>query len=71
MGRRAVKGKNSSKGNYSCRGNYKSSYSYKRGNYKKNEGEIQDKKALNALFNKIIQYLIINSYISTIIKLYI
>ena len=37
----------------------------------KEEGEIQDKEALDALFNEIIQYLVINSYISTITELYI
>ena len=37
---------------------------------KEEEGEIQDKEALDALFNKIVQYSIINSYISAIIKLY-
>ncbi len=38
---------------------------------KDKEGDIQDKEALDALFNKIIQYLIINNYISAITKLYI
>ena len=38
---------------------------------KDKEGEIWDKKALNTLFNKMVQYLVINSYISTITELYI
>ena len=37
---------------------------------KDKEGEIGDKEALNALFNKIIRYLVINNYIFTITKLY-
>ena len=38
---------------------------------KKDKGEIWDEEALDALFNEIIQYLVINSYISAIIELYI
>ena len=37
----------------------------------KEEGEIWDEEALDALFNEIVQYLVINSYISAITKLYI
>ena len=37
---------------------------------KEEEGEIWDKKALDALFNKTVQYSVINSYISAITKLY-
>ena len=37
----------------------------------KEEGEIWDEEALDALFNEIVQYLVINSYVSAIIKLYI
>ena len=36
----------------------------------KEKGKVQNEEALDALFNKTIQYLVINSYISTIIKLY-
>ena len=38
---------------------------------KEEEGEIWDEEVLDALFNEIVQYLVINSYISAIIKLYI
>ena len=38
---------------------------------KNKEGEIQDKKALNALFNKTVRYSVINNYIFTITELYI
>jgi len=38
---------------------------------KNKEGEIWDKEALNALFNKIVRYSVINSYIFAITKLYI
>jgi len=38
---------------------------------KDKKGDIWDEEALDALFNKIIQYLIINSYVSTITELYI
>ena len=37
---------------------------------KDKEGEIQDEEALDALFNKTVQYLVINSYVFTITKLY-
>jgi len=38
---------------------------------KDKKGDIWDEEALDALFNKIIQYLVINSYIFAITKLYI
>ena len=38
---------------------------------KDKEGEIQDKKALDTLFNKTIRYSIINNHISAITELYI
>ena len=38
---------------------------------KNKKEEIWDKEALDTLFNKTIQYLIINSYISAITELYI
>jgi len=34
------------------------------------EEEMWDKEALDALFNKTVQYLVINSYVSAITKLY-
>jgi hypothetical protein len=36
----------------------------------KEEGEIWDEEALDALFNETVQYLVVNSYVSTITKLY-
>ena len=38
---------------------------------KDKEGEIQDEKALDTLFNKIIKYSVINNYVSAITELYI
>ena len=38
---------------------------------KEDEGEIWDEEALDALFNEIIQYLVVNSYVSIITKFYI
>ena len=38
---------------------------------KDKEGEIWDNKALNALFNKTVWYLVVNSYIFTITEFYI
>ena len=38
---------------------------------KEEEEEIWDKEALNALFNEIVQYSVINSYASAITKLYV
>ena len=38
---------------------------------KDKKGDIWDKEALDALFNEIIQYLVVNSYVSIITKLYI
>ena len=38
---------------------------------KDKEGDIQDKEALNALFNETIKYLVVNNYISAISELYI
>ena len=37
---------------------------------KDKEGEIWDKEALDALFNKTIQYSVVNSYVSAITELY-
>ena len=37
----------------------------------KEEGEMWDEEALDALFNEIIQYSVINSYVSAITELYI
>jgi len=37
---------------------------------KDKEGDIWDKKALDALFNKTIWYLVINSYVFAVTKLY-
>ena len=50
----------------SCKG----SSSSKRGSYKNKKGEIWDKKALNALFNKTVQYSVVNNYIVIITKFY-
>ena len=36
----------------------------------KEEGEIWDKEALDALFNEIVRYSVINSYVSAITELY-
>ena len=33
--------------------------------------KIWDEEALNALFNKIVQYSVVNSYVSAITKLYV
>ena len=38
---------------------------------KNKKGEIWDEKALDALFNKTVQYSVVNSYVFIIIKLYI
>ena len=38
---------------------------------KDQEGDIWDKEALDALFNEIIQYSVVNSYVFTITKLYV
>ena len=38
---------------------------------KDKEVEIWNKEALNALFNKTVQYSVVNSYVSAITKLYI
>ena len=37
----------------------------------KEEGEIWDEEALDALFNEIVQYLVVNSYVSAITELYV
>ena len=37
---------------------------------KEKKGEIWDKEALNALFNKTVRYLVITSYVSAITELY-
>ena len=37
---------------------------------KNKEGDIWDKEALDTLFNKTIQYLVVNSYVFVVIKLY-
>jgi hypothetical protein len=36
----------------------------------KEEGEIWDEEALDALFNEIVRYLVMNSYVSAITELY-
>ena len=38
---------------------------------KDKEGEIWDKEALDTLFNKIVQYSVVNSYVSAITELYV
>ena len=37
---------------------------------KDKKGDIWDEEALDTLFNKTIQYLVVNSYISTVTELY-